>query len=83
MRVEPGAEQRNPLVPQQAHEVVFRQEFRCGRVERGIAMRQGEGAVPRHGAAGFHAGLFQGFRGQAFDRVAIQAFDAHGGAAFP
>ncbi len=47
------------------------------RIEAGVALRQGEGAVPRDAAALLHLGRLQRLGGQPFHRVAVQVFDAH------
>ncbi len=48
-----------------------------GRVEAGVPLGQGEGAIPGDGPAFLHFGGFQRFGGEALHGVAVQVFDAH------
>ena len=76
-RIEHRAQQGDPRVPLLAHEVVLRQPGRRRRVEPGIALRQGEGAVPRDAAAFFHRGGLDGLGRQTLHREAVQILDSH------
>ena len=49
----------------------------CCRIEPGIALRQGEGAVPGDAAARLDLGRLQRLGGQTLHRVAVQVFDSH------
>ena len=57
--------------------LAFCRQAGVGRVEPGIALRQGEGAVPGDAAALLDLGRVQRLRGQTLHRVAVQVFDAH------
>ena len=50
----------------------------CAGIEAGIALRQGEGAVPRDAAARLDLGRLQRLGGQTLHRIAVQVFDSHG-----
>jgi len=77
VRVESGAQAGDACVFQQAHEVGFGQEDGGGRVEAGIALGEGEGAVPGQGGAGLEFDRLERLCGQPLHRIAVESFDLH------
>ncbi len=71
VRVERRAQGGGAGVFHQAHEMEFRQPGRVRRVERRVALREGEGAVPWQGAAWFHLGLLDRLGGQALHGITV------------
>jgi hypothetical protein len=77
-RLEEGRQFRGLGVAGKAHEIGFRQPDRLRRVEARVALRQREDSVPRNGVAGLDDCFLQRLGRQAFDREAVEIFDAHG-----
>lgn len=77
-RVEAGVQPGDAGISHQAHEMPLLQELGRRRVERRIALGEGEGAVPWQRSTDLDVGGVEGLRAQPFDRVVVEFLDMHG-----